>query len=298
MRWFWALILILAGILLLGLNLNWWNQINWSNIALFWPLILIILGISLIFNRFKWGWIVIFIFVIGGLLIIFDSLISSKPIIFKNISQNIETNVYPFQENFLDSYKEAIITLDSSPGKITISDSSDFLVQGTFEGGYQPEISVYDNQGIISTNINTNSFKRNAFLGWNKNNLTLKITNKIPVKIIINTGASDLNMDLTNITLAGLETNSGASTITIRVGNVIQDKTNIDIEAGASTITVNIPKDIGVNLEAKTGVSSKNFKNYKKISDNLYQSSSYDSSTIKVNLLIKAGASTLNVNEI
>jgi len=53
MRWFFGLVLILVGILILGDNVGWFDFNVGDFIHHFWPVILIIVGLSLIFERHR-----------------------------------------------------------------------------------------------------------------------------------------------------------------------------------------------------------------------------------------------------
>lgn len=61
MKWFWGLLILSLGILLLGQNLGYLNTFSGIKLLQFWPLILILFGISLIVKHFKYGWILILI---------------------------------------------------------------------------------------------------------------------------------------------------------------------------------------------------------------------------------------------
>ncbi|MCX6808477.1 MAG: DUF5668 domain-containing protein [Candidatus Berkelbacteria bacterium] len=49
-RIFWGLLVVLFGVLLLGVNLSWWNWSIFADLFAIWPLVLIVIGANLVFE--------------------------------------------------------------------------------------------------------------------------------------------------------------------------------------------------------------------------------------------------------
>jgi hypothetical protein len=94
MRWFWGLLVLSIGVLLLGQNFNFWGSQNFSELLQYWPLILILFGIALICKHLKVGWIII----------LFSYFLAFAFIIF--IAPNHRTNNLPKIQNIWQSIKD------------------------------------------------------------------------------------------------------------------------------------------------------------------------------------------------
>lgn len=290
MRVFWGLLILTFGLIFLGLSFNLWGASQIEELAQFWPLLLILFGISIIVRHLKFGWLIVLLSFLAAILFVyFFSFVpgTSKSNIF---NQKIET--YNFSSDLPQDVKQAKIIIDTGAVSLNASKTSDKLIEGSLESRYfQPELDVTSENGTVTAHLKTIRFGG----WWGKNNLTLQITDKIPVEVVINSGASSINLDLTNISISNLEVNAGASSIDVKIGN-IQNNAKVSISAGASTIDLQIPKDYGVKLISKTGLSSKSYEGFTQIEKDAYQNENYNKDDVnKLEVNLDAGVSSIKL---
>ena len=287
MKWFWGLLILVIGLIILGQNFNVWGFDNFDQLSKFWPLILILFGITLMVRHIRFNWLIILISFIAAIaLIYFVSLNAS------DFKVNKDNQTYDFSQNLPSEVKKAKIIINTGAVELNIKDNGNQLINGNLVSNYnQPDISTTisgDTATVIlkSTKINNSV--------WGKNILNIEITDKIPIDLIINAGAASMNLDFSKISLSNLDVNSGASSMNITLGEVINGS-NISIETGASSVTIKTPKELGVKIIAKTGLTGKNFEGYNKIDNQTYLSPNFDQTNTKITLTISAGASSINV---
>ncbi|MFA5013256.1 MAG: GerMN domain-containing protein, partial [Candidatus Paceibacterota bacterium] len=88
---------------------------------------------------------------------------------------------------------------------------------------------------------------------------------------------------------------AGAATLNLKLGSRA-DVNNVSIGSGASTINVSVPYGVGVKVNLEAGLSTTNLNNLVKIDDNNFESSDYDTATKKINIVLRLGAATFNLN--
>lgn len=292
-RWIWGLLIVFVGIVFLGVNLGWWTSTAAITLWQFWPFILILLGISLIFRRWNFGWIIVLIVLLVGVWLAFGFLLPEKiPSPVKNYSP--QTKISTFSENLSPDVTSAEVTIKAGASEIEISGPTDNLIEGTLDSSYEPKISIRNENGKAVVEINTSPINRG--LNLHKNRLNIKLNGRVPIKINVDSGASSVHADYSNLTLSGSTVQTGASSVDMKIGKV-QNDAEIDIDAGASSINLLTPKDLGVRINTKSGLSSRDFFDFNKTSDNTYESQNYKDKSTKITINIDAGASSISVRE-
>ncbi len=293
MKWFWGLFFLLIGVIYLGNNLGWWPNISGVALWQFWPLLLIIFGAGLLVRNWRFGYIIMVIITLasfGFVLAVsygaFEPKVTfpSEQLKTTQISEEIPLNI-----------EKAQINIDSGAVKLTVSEKTDKLIDGTFVSNVsEPGLSKNINGNEIIYNIKTDK----SFRSWNngniKNNLDLKITDEIPVSININTGASDINLDLSSLMLSNLKIQSGASKVSLKIGDKIEKNVTADINCGASAVVVNIPTKIGAKVNISAPLSGRDLGNLNRISRDVYATDNFDNAEQKINFNIKAGLSSIS----
>ncbi|WP_425446308.1 LiaF domain-containing protein [Dethiothermospora halolimnae] len=128
--------------------------------------------------------------------------------------------------------KELEVRLDVSGADLSISKTEDNLFKGIIETNIKnlkPKIELKDNRIIIDDN-----FKYNG-LGKYENNWNLKFTNNIPLKLDIDSNASDNGFDFTGMKISKLDIDTNAASTDINFNEKNEedlDKIKLDINAG------------------------------------------------------------------
>jgi hypothetical protein len=157
-------------------------------------------------------------------------------------------------------------------------------------------VSDKTESGMQSVNISTKSNKSNTWLWLEgiKNKLTLALTDKLPVELTVDSGASTLNLDLEQYILSALTVDAGASAIDIRLGEKVKNGAKIVVDAGASTIKISLPKGVGTRIKFDSGLTTKNLSGFTE-NGSYYENESYKTSEKKIEIELKAGVSTIDV---
>lgn len=292
MRWFWGALIIFVGVVILGVNLGWWALANIGNLWQLWPLILIVIGVSIIFRHFRFGWIVTLVIFILALMFALAMLgpINSNVI----RSNNIEIKTSDFSEDLPTNVTSADIKIKTGASDVHLGSSSAKLIEGTLKSAQNPNLSI--DIADQKANVVFDLSNPTRFLSWTKNSLDVRLTDKVPVLLSIDAGASSLSLDCSNLNLNGATFKTGAASLDLKLGEKIKNDATIDIDSGASSITIAVPKNLGVKVVAKSGVSSKNFNGFDKIDSNNYQTPDYQNAQNKITIMINAGASSMEIN--
>ena len=87
----------------------------------------------------------------------------------------------------------------------------------------------------------------------------------------------------------------GAASITIKLNNLYPE-TEVIVDAGASDINIFVPKESGCKIVTDGALSSKHFRDFKKIDSDNYQTENFDEATNKVFINIECGVSSISVD--
>lgn len=292
-RFFWGFAIIIFGLMLLAGNLGLIPIGFWQHLWRFWPVALIILGAGFIFSKEKRsGWflasLIILILILAGSLIWWSYDVSDQT--------SIETVV---SENYYSEASSLEVDINYGAADLKVAETSDSkAIIGTINSFGEPNVTREVKDG--KEKIVVDQLKEGPRL-WgvsnNKNELNLKIIDKVPLDLIVNTGASKFDLDLEKIKLNKLNINCGASSGNIKIGQE-KKEISISIKSGASSFNLLVPKDAGLNISNKSGLSSTNFNDIGlNRDDKNYKSENFDSAAQKINLTFETGASSIKIEQ-
>lgn len=292
MKFFWGFLFICLGFWALLNNFSFWNKINFDYLVFFWPLLVIIFGISIIVRHLRYGWLIVFLsFLVSIGIVLMFSLNSS---LYNRL--NVQTFSNSFSENLPDAVTKGEVKIESGASKITVGSSNEKFIEGNLESNlFEPELKITKQDNIIRANISTLSENRATSFRHLNNNLYINITNRIPVTLNVDSGASDLNLDLSKLILSRVNLNIGASSLSMSLGDNITDGAEIVIKSGASSLGISVPQSIGVRANLEGGLSSKDLNGFKDLGNGTYESDNYGSSTKKITVNIDAGVSSIKI---
>lgn len=272
------------GLANIDININLWQL---------WPLFVIFIGLSMLSRKDIFSNITgitvtlmvlgIFFLTIFGYLKFTDNRVAA----YKNdISVLKEANV--------DS---AVLRVETGAGNLKIKGGSPSLISGNAESDFVQVVPASSVEGTTQNILlsSENKEKKWMFLTGRVNKLDVTVDSQTPFKFYINTGAVDINLDFSNIITDYTEIKTGASKLFFTLGDKVETS-NVKIEAGASSINIVLPQTVGTKIKIYSSLSSKDFSGFKKIDENTYQSSNYESSTKKINIECNLGVSSLNVS--
>lgn len=301
-RLFWGMFIVLLGLSFLAQNLGILPDLDvWGFFSVVWPVFIILAGLSI----FSKGGILaktlsivsmivimllLFAFLIGGSFLGWrnlDDLVGVRDELSENKIQEISIEREPLAN-------AAELRVHFGAGELGISGGSQKLAEGALVSNFS-EIRI---QNALDGTIQRASIEPNGnFHGFNRysNKLDLKLSETLPLDLVIDAGASDIDLDLRELNLMALELRAGASSIDLKLGSKAAQN-EVSISTGASSIDLSLPREAGVRIETQGGLSSRNIIGLDRVSDNVWKSEDYDSAAKKINIEISAGVSSVNVN--
>ncbi len=288
-------IFITIGVVFL---LNNFAIIDWRiliDLLHFWPVFLIIFGLNLIFGKTMLFFIAPLLFIVLIVVAIFYPTILPGRIGLSQemgLSQDLELGI-----------RQAKIQMTISAADIDIynvkpEERGKLLLGKVSYRQVPPEVS-YKVNGYEAI-VDIKSKKKNSFFGigslrGSENAMRLGLTELIPLRLDIKSGASDLYLDLSLLRVESLDLEAGASSIKIKFGD-ISEKLVGRIEGGVSQVVLMIPKWVGARIHLDSGLSSNNLKEVGFEKDgNVYTTPNYSKSDRVIDIDVSIGVGRLNV---
>lgn len=287
---FWGLLLVLIGVLILLNNLDL-VEVDFSNLWLLWPILIIGAGLSVLSLK---GWlsaIVSFLLIIAMLILVGVTSVENSFISLPSGKQ-VETVMNDFSASSTErvdlNVKSGALEMDIASYRETETASAK-LSSNIMKLTQTSELKNGTRYITLST-LSDNNFR----VGNPKNVLSIDLTQRLPLSLTINSGASDIKGDLSEVMLDSLTLKTGASNIDLKLGS-IQPKQDVTLESGASSIKLLIPSEAGVRVKTTRGLSSTEFESIDKVDDGLYESEGYNSSAKKIDISAKLGVSSFRI---
>jgi hypothetical protein len=262
---FWAVLLILAGVLLLLGNLGVFDRWEISVWNLLWPVFLIALG----------AWFIIGYFV------------QPAPL-------PTETAVIP-----LEGAAQASIEFQHGAGVLTVGSgtAAGELVEGTFGGGLNQRVRRNGATLDVKLSVPTN---RGWIFPWTwtpgQLDWDLRLNETIPLELEFETGASRSQIDLSDLLVRDLKLETGASdtevTLPARAG-----LTRVKIESGAARVVVRVPGGVAATIRSESGLARVDIDRtrFVQTGDHRYESPDYAAAVNKADIRIETGVGTVIV---
>lgn len=295
MRYFWSFLLITLGVLIFGSSMGWWTG-SFADLWRFWPLILIFIGLDLLTTNLRIQPLIMIVAFVLAALFVWDIAFSPKPILLEK-KNAVKTTESKISVDVPSGIKESDVKIETGAITFDISGKTSKLADGLLTTNVsQLDLSTEVSDKIAKTTISTNANFQNWFpFVQLKNNLKLALSDKLPLNLRVNSGASTMNFNLSDYILKNLIIKSGASTIKVRIGEKTLDGSEINVDAGAATIEVNVPKNLGVKIVSDSGLTTNEFNGFTKNGD-VWESEGYGTAKKKILITFKSGASTIKVN--
>lgn len=181
-----------------------------------------------------------------------------------------------------DNAKTLDVELDLGAGKLNIAKGGNEWVEGIAEYSnkqLKPKVS-YDlkgSKGKVKIKQGKNKLP-NMKIGKFKNEWNLALTDKIPLDLDVNAGASKTDLDLKGLDLNSLEIENGVGELTVDLGGDWKRSFKSNIETGVGKTTIILPSDIGVKIHSNKGIGKANVVNFISKGNGVYVNEAYESS--------------------
>lgn len=310
-----VLLLFIGGVLLLD-NFNV-IEFYWRNVWDFWPVFLIILGVNVLFNRnnsqtgsvISLGILVIalcFLFVRG----------QERPergFWWNHGRNNVDVHIdsddndndgnyskLHFAEPLVtgDTVKKTILNLSGGGTSFELKGETDSLFSADVRkrfGNFSLSKTTTDSVNTLVFRTHDKKGNRSWSIGDGGNNVAIFL-NTAPVwELQMNMGAGEIDFDLSNYKVRTVNFDGGAAELKVKLGDLLPI-TDVNVKTGVADVKINIPEGSGCRIKTKTGLSSRDFTGFTKISDGVYETPNYKTSTKKIFINFDGGLSSFEVD--
>lgn len=310
-RIMWGIILLFVGGVLLLENFNV-IEFYWSNIWRFWPVFLIIAGLNILFNRQKSQIgsaisIGVLVVMLGFLFYRGQQPPQNRNWIVDNFKGDIDINddedgdtteykKLNFSEPFVaDSAKKVILNISGGGTTFDLKGATDSLISAEVsrkQGNFSLRKEVSDSAQTLTFKMQDKKGKWN--IGNGGNDVGFKL-NKFPVWTInMSMGAGEVNFDLADYKVRTFKFDGGAAAIHIKIGDLLPI-TDVVVKTGVADVNLNVPSNSGVRINAKTGLSSKDFTGFTKMENGTYETPNFKTAAKKIFISLDGGLSNFEV---
>jgi hypothetical protein len=282
-----GVLIIFVGLIYLLKNAGVISHV-YFDFAKLWPVIIILIGLSMLSARGmipRLIWIIAVIITCAGIsLIIFTAPRGVRALRTEPIS------IAP-----VEGLTSAQLNIRAGAGKITVTGGSDKIASGNLESNVTGLTVSSANEGNVQKVVIEEKGGFRFFGPGLKNNLTVAAAKDVPMSMNVDTGASDMNLDLSDTKTENLNINTGASQLYLTLGDKVASG-KVTVSAGASSIKIFLPRTAGAKIAIDSGLTSKDLIDFKQTDSKNYISNNYDSAQQKYDIILKLGASSLEVN--
>ncbi len=325
-----GVILIVVGFLFLGTNLDWFDlDLSFRQIARFWPLMLIVAGVAAFLNHKKSVYnatsalLIAFAIPLGLYTCVDDGVRDFKDEVSDGINFDIDDfddnddnndndssskndtisgdrNKQYFAVEMTPEVKEATLNLKGGVAEFDLEESNNRLFEATtllqFKGGYTLEEEKIIGGKVIDFTMKDKKGNNFHFGDDNKgNDIMLKLSTAPIWTIDMGIGAGEVDFDLSNYKVKKLNLETGAASIDIKFGDK-QENVAVDVKSGVAEVKIHVPESVGCEIRMDGALNAKDFDDFEKIRDGVWQTKGYDKAAKKINLNVESGLSSLKVN--
>ena len=300
---FWPIMLISLGVLLLMSNLGIVAWSTWNMLWRFWPLILVAVGIDVLFGqRSAFGAIISAFLVLALIAVVAGAIFfADKLPILNNLTSEASWQT-SHVEHELDDYESANVFIDwtSPPGSLYALSDSDTLIDGDLT--YQGELIFdVDSRGdVADVNLDTrliNNWNITLFQGSPRAEWEIGLTPEIPLDLSLDTGSGRCDFDLSELMIDDLYLDSGSGSIHMALPE--DQSFHFEMDSGSGSVQIDLPEDTGVRVDLDSGSGSFNPGNdYDLVSgekrgDGTWESDNYDSAKYTIDIDIDQGSGSI-----
>lgn len=311
-RIIWGVLLLFVGGVLLLQNFNV-IEFYWRNIWSFWPIFLIILGVNILFNRnnSQTGNIISLAILVIALSFLFVKG-QQKPegkFWWGGNSFNHRIDIDTDDEEDSNTYtklnfSEPYVAEDASKKTVLnlIAGGTSFILKGSTDSLFSAEVKKTNNKfSLTKTSIDSlttltlkNENKRGS---WSSNGNDVGfMLNVNPIwEMNVKMGAGEIDFDLEKYKVRTVNFDGGAAEFNVKVGNLLPI-VDVNVKTGVADVKIKVPQSSGCRIKTRTGLSTKDFTGFTKISEGVYETPNYQSSTNKVFINFDGGLSNFEVD--
>ncbi len=262
-RLFWGLLIMVVGVILLleplGIlpeGANAWKFI--------WPSVIILLGI----------WMLI------------------VPLFSRGQKMDVETLSIP-----LDGAREARVRLKHGAGKMSVAAQMDDLVllEGEFGGGIDQSLHRDGDTVKIKLRTPAQVYPFPSVVTFEGLNWKVGLNRSIPIRLDVDSGASDTVLDLNDLKITELNVDTGASSTEINLP-MNAGFTRVHVDSGAASIVIRVPEQVSARITVESSLAGINIDSRRfPRAGRAYESPDFEQAANKAEILVKTGVGSLDI---
>lgn len=281
------------------------NSLGWAsfNVGIFfaniWPVIIILIGLSILSRGGFVAGLISVVILLAVLALVGAYAFNVSGLAGFGSWQGIslrDSETRQLQEYDISrdaSTKQADISIRSGAGQINIGKGGESLVWGELDSDF----ATLDTNSSLKGNTQSVEIKTNgswAGFGGHINDLNVYLNSDVPLKLSVDSGVAKLHADLSDIKVTEFDGHIGASSADLTIGDKVSSAINLD--AGASSVKIHLPRTVGAKVTVQSGLSSRNFTDFKQTDKNTYESDNYNQAEKKVDITLRGGVSSLTID--
>jgi hypothetical protein len=278
-KYFWGIVLVLLGGLLLAQNLGLISpSVNvWS---IFWALLLVALGVSMLARNLAPGW---------------GRSGSAAHSASGAVTRQGEAVRLP-----LGAARQARVNIHHGAGELRIDANAapDELLSGTFVGGLEHQERQDGDELVVDLRVPSNNipmvgpFGPSDALNW-----TVGLNPNVPLALRLEVGANRNLLNLRDLQVKELHLQTGASATEIdmpaRAGEV-----RATLRSGAASVVVRIPENVSAQIRTHGGLSSVSVdtQRFPQVGEGDFRSPDYGMAANRIDLDVETGVGSFRVS--
>ncbi|KGP70832.1 toast rack family protein [Pontibacillus yanchengensis] len=190
-----------------------------------------------------------------------------------------------------DEAKQLDVELHLGAGKLLVDSGTDKWVEGSImysSTKNKPQISYQLNNGTGQVEIK-DSKNVDLNIGDKVNEWEVNLTKEVPIKLNVNTGASDTSLNLSGLNLSDLSIHTGVGEMDVDLSGNWKESFDVELNTGVGDTHVVLPKDVGVIIESSKGIGESNFVDLISKGDGVYVNEAYDTSDVIISIQTEMG---------
>jgi hypothetical protein len=303
---FWPLLFIGAGVILLLANLGYLPWQSWNMLWRLWPLLLVALGIDLVIGRRSMAGAILsallILLLIAGVAVVVLFAQNIPPLAQATSSADLRTEHVQYP---LGSVERASVSIDWASGTNTLGalSDSDNLIEGDITHRGRLIFDTATRGGRADVRLGSQfagfwfgpfGFERGASERW-----SVKLSPKVPLDLTLDSGSGRCDLDLSGLQLDALSLDSGSGAITLSLPS--GRSFEADINSGSGSIAITLPRDAGAQVELNSGSGSfQPDERFRRVDrsrgrDGVWETDNYDKAEYNITLRIDQGSGSLSL---
>ncbi len=302
---FWPVVLIGIGVLLLLSNLGLFPESGWAVLWRFWPVALVALGLDVLIGQRSLGGAIasgILILILVGMVIGLAFFAEQIPALVQlTQSSKLQSR---HVEHPMEKVESAKVTIDwnSAPGYLSALEDSANLIEGDVD--YRGELAFHVTNTNGHAEVVLDSFFQGVTFGeWDFDDRNtkwdVKLNPGVAYKLWMDTGSGGCDFDLSQLDIHELHIDGGSGSIDLKLPAASSFAAELD--GGSGSITIDLPEGVGMRVTVDSGSGSfQPDERFDLVSgergeDSEWETGNYASADYKIDLAIDQGSGSIQV---